>query len=392
MYGPRTNRRRAQIFRLDRPSNGVLRKRRHLRVPHRRVRHQPALFGRRRRELESVVRRLGHPVVGLKVGRNLSGRGRAPFRGVPDSGFKSGLNARRRHRWNAQDPGHLLRVLLAKVHRRHVRRRGGGAADRPIRRRRFRRDGLRGARRARRSSFRLLPNCRLMASCAAISSCCLARTSAVDVPAIQPSLHPTRFLWFSFPVRVAASPQLLHRAKLDPRVADGWMGPRRPWRERPIRTGRRLDRTRRPRPARGSCAGNRTPRAPRTPPRRRTPRRRRRVLLEGMFHLATQPRHAEPLNLLLERHRGTGRRGTPRSVVVGLPVPLGFVNASGARVGRNPNRRARSVAFFVRLAASDFCVFVIGLLALAKGTSARGLCCVGFPQPSRGPGSLGLVG
>ena len=68
--------------------------------------------------------------------------------------------------------------------------------------------------------------------------------------------------------------------------------------------------------------------------------------------------------------------------MVGLPVPLGFVNASGARVGRNPNERARSVAFFVRLAASSFCVFVIGLLALAKGTSARGLCCVGG-SPSR---------
>ena len=51
-------------------------------------------------------------------------------------------------------------------------------------------------------------------------------------------------------------------------------------------------------------------------------------------------------------------------------------------MGRNPSLRARSVARTVRLAPSFFCVPVIGFLALANGTSARGLCCVGG-SPSR---------
>ena len=77
---------------------------------------------------------------------------------------------------------------------------------------------------------------------------------------------------------------------------------------------------------------------------------------------------------------------SPRSPFVlnpfGAPVPLGLEKASGARVGRNPSLRARSVARTVRLAPSFFCVPVIGFLALANGTSARGLCCVGG-SPSR---------
>mmetsp|Transcript_10958 Transcript_10958/g.45636 ORF Transcript_10958/g.45636 Transcript_10958/m.45636 type:complete len:266 (+) Transcript_10958:977-1774(+) len=222
-----------------------------------------------------------------------------------------------------------------------------------------------------------------MASCAAISSCCLARTSAVDVPAIQPSLHPTRFL---SPVLAAAAraARCARSSILASRTA--WMGSSASLARTPDPNGSKSgsyeassssssssrtwilrgesDATGSSNASSSSSSSSRSFSSPRSILRR---------------SLATR-------NLSTSSSNGTvgPDRGAPNDacVVVGLPVPLGFVNASGARVGWNPNRRARSVAFFVRLAASDFCVLVIGLLASAKGTSARGLCCAGG-SPSR---------
>ena len=219
------------------------------------------------------------------------------------------------------------------------------------------------------------PNCRLMASCAAISSCCLARTSAVDVPAIQPSLHPTRFL---SPVLAAAArnARFARTSILASRTA--WMGSSASLARTPDPNGSTSSSyassssstwiLRGESDATGSSNASSSSSSSRLSSSRSILRR----------SLATR-------NLSTSSSNGTvgPDRGAPTDAcVVGLPVPLGFVNASGARVGWNPNRRARSVAFFVRLAASDFCVLVIGLLALAKGTSARGLCCVGG-SPSR---------
>mmetsp|Transcript_2007 Transcript_2007/g.7559 ORF Transcript_2007/g.7559 Transcript_2007/m.7559 type:complete len:418 (-) Transcript_2007:91-1344(-) len=214
-----------------------------------------------------------------------------------------------------------------------------------------------------------------MASCAAISSCCLARTSAVDVPAIQPSLHPTRFLSFA-----ALRARLARTSILASRTA--WMGSSASRALKPDPNGSTS----------GSYASSSSSRtwilrgeSDATGSSNASSSNASSSCLSSSCSILR--RSLPTRNLSTSSSNGTvgpdrGRTPSLPACVVGLPVPLGFVNASGARVGRNPNRRARSVAFLVRLRASDFCVLVIGLLALAKGTSARGLCCVGG-SPSR---------
>mmetsp|Transcript_2007 Transcript_2007/g.7561 ORF Transcript_2007/g.7561 Transcript_2007/m.7561 type:complete len:255 (-) Transcript_2007:668-1432(-) len=114
-----------------------------------------------------------------------------------------------------------------------------------------------------------------------------------------------------------------------------------------------------------------------------------------VFHLATQPAHPEPLNLLLERHRGTGPREDPVFTRVRrrFTRPVGVRERLGRASGPEP-QPSRSIR---RLFGSAQSVRLLRLgdraLGLGEGNlGARVVLRWGLPQPSRGPTSLGLVG
>ena len=113
------------------------------------------------------------------------------------------------------------------------------------------------------------------------------------------------------------------------------------------------------------------------------------------FHLATQPAHPEPLNLLLERHRGTGPRTGPVRAFMRrrFTRPVGVRERLGRASGPEP-QPSRSIR---RLFGSARRVRLLRLrdraLGLGEGNlGARVVLRGGLPQPSRGPTRLGLVG